>query len=163
MEKLTDLAKKVVRMLRNKNLFITSVESCTGGGFANALTNIPGASGVIEGAFVCYSNEQKIRLGVPAEVIDRFTVYSVDTASAMAKAGLAAAVRAEVGVGITGSISRIDPANPNSQPGVIYIAVTYGKNTTTGKFIFRDEGERAEVKERAIIKALKMVLEILSK
>lgn len=69
------LASQVVNKLRQDGLFITTVESCTGGGLANAITNISGASEVIKGAFVTYSNEQKIALGVPQEIIDKYTVY----------------------------------------------------------------------------------------
>ena len=161
MEEVLCLAGGVVQELRAGNLFITTVESCTGGGLANALTDISGASEVMKGAFVCYSNEQKIVLGVPADVIDCYTVYSVETAVAMAEAGMRAAVCADISVGITGSISRVDPANPNSQPGVVYIAVKKGDTVISRKFVFADEGERWEVKERAILEALKMVLEIL--
>ena len=102
------LAAKVVQELRRRKLFITTVESCTGGGLANAITNIPGASDVIKAGFITYSNEQKIILGVPAELIKRYTVYSSEVAETMAEVGLRTAARSDVGVGITGSISRID-------------------------------------------------------
>ncbi len=155
-----ELATQVVNRLRQAKLFITTVESCTGGGLANAITNISGASEVIKGAFVTYSNEQKIALGVPREVIDEHTVYSLQTAEAMAQIGLAAAVSADVAVGITGSISRADPNNPNSVPGIIYTAVKYKDRTDSQVFNFM-EGERWEIKDKAIGEALKMVLSIL--
>ncbi len=79
----------------------------------------------------------------------------------MASAGLKAAVRAEVAVGITGSISRVDPANPNSNPGEVYIAVKFNDKVISKKFVFIDKAERWEVKNRAITEALKMVLEIV--
>lgn len=158
---LLQLAARVVQVLAEKNLFIVTVESCTGGGLANAITNIAGASEVMKAGFITYSNEQKVALGVPVEVIERFTVYSLEVAEAMAKAGLRAAVCADIGVGITGSITRVDPANPNSQPGEVYIAVCQGEKTISRKFVFNDEGERWEVKERAIEAALRMVLEIV--
>ena len=154
-------AERVISALRERGLHITTVESCTGGGLVNTLTNISGASKVLRESFVTYSNVAKIRLGVPAEVIDRFTVYSEETAVAMAEAGCYAG-NAEIGVGITGSISRVDPANPNSQPGTVYIAVKYGEKIVSGKFVFISEGERWEVKECAIAEALAMVEEMLS-
>ena len=40
---------------------------------------------VLKGAFVTYCNEAKIMQGVPAEIIDKYTVYSTQTAEAMAK------------------------------------------------------------------------------
>lgn len=159
--KILELSAKVVQVLREKDLFITTVESCTGGGLAYFITNISGASEVMKGARVTYSNEEKVALGVPADVIDRYTVYSVETAVAMAEAGIRVAVRADIGVGITGSISRVDPDNPNSQPGEVYIAVKFGEKIFSRKFVFADEGERWEVKERAIYEALLMVLAVL--
>lgn len=154
-----DLATQVVSQLRQNKLFITTVESCTGGGLANAITNISGASEVIKGAFVTYSNEQKIALGVPREIINEYTVYSLQTAMAMAQTGLQTAVSADIAVGITGSISRADPNNPNSVPGVIYVAVKYGDRINAQVFNFT-EGERWEIKDKAVGEALKMVLSI---
>ncbi len=154
------LGTQVVGRLRQDNLFITTVESCTGGGLANAITNISGASEVIKGAFVTYSNEQKIALGVPAEVIDVHGVYSLQTAEAMARVGLQRAVSADIAVGITGSISRADPNNPNSVPGIIYVAVVFGDRTAAQVLSFT-EGERWEIKDRAIGEALGMVLSVL--
>lgn len=155
------LAAKVVRELRRRKLFITTVESCTGGGLANAITNIPGASDVIKAGFITYSNEQKIILGVPAKLIKRYTVYSSEVAESMAVVGLRIAAKSDVGVGITGSISRVDPVNPNSQPGVAYIAVKHGKKINSRKFVFKDVSARWRVKERIIEKALEMILETL--
>ncbi|MEX2007397.1 MAG: CinA family protein [Candidatus Levyibacteriota bacterium] len=155
-----DLATQVVHRLRRDNLFITTVESCTGGGLANAITNISGASEVIKGAFVTYSNEQKVALGVPPEIIDEHGVYSLQTAEAMARIGLQRAVSADVAVGITGSISRADPNNPNSVPGVIYVATVFGDKVDAQVFNFM-EGERWEIKDKAVGEALKMVLGII--
>lgn len=162
MEKISTLTEKIIENLRARSLFITSVESCTGGGFANALTDVVGASDVFCGSFICYCNEQKVALGVPADVIERFSVYSNETAVAMAETGIRAAIRADIGVGITGSISRVDPGNPNSNPGMVYIAVVYDKKVLSGGFMFDDEGGRSAVKKRVVIQALEMVLQILN-
>ena len=161
MNDLLSLAQKVAKSLYDRGLFITTVESCTGGGLAYFITNISGASEVMRDGFVTYSNEAKIKLGVPAEVIKRYSVYSLKTAEAMAESGIKASAQADIGVGITGSISRVDPANPNSEPGEVYIAVKFGNKIISQKFVFADEGERWEVKERAIAEAFRMVLEIL--
>eukprot|EP00658_Telonema_sp_P-2_P037033 TRINITY_DN26673_c0_g1_i1.p1 TRINITY_DN26673_c0_g1~~TRINITY_DN26673_c0_g1_i1.p1 ORF type:complete len:212 (-),score=61.68 TRINITY_DN26673_c0_g1_i1:323-958(-) len=158
---LAGLSGDLVASLKEKSLHITTVESCTGGGLACWITNVSGASSVIKGARVTYSNEEKILLGVPKTVIDEFSVYSEQTAVAMARAGIAAAAKAEIGVGITGSISRVDPNNPNSEPGVVYFGVVYGNNVVSRKCLFADQGERWEVKDRAIEVALKMVLDVL--
>lgn len=155
-----ELAAQVVQKLRQKRLFITTVESCTGGGLANTITNISGASEVIKGAFVTYSNEQKIALGVPSAIIEQYTVYSPQAAEAMAQVGLEVAANADISVGITGSISRVDPNNPNSQPGTIYIAVKSHEKTIIRTLNLTD-GERWQIKEQAIREALQVVVSML--
>jgi nicotinamide-nucleotide amidase len=159
--KLDYLAKEVVDSLKSSGLYITTVESCTGGGLANWITNISESSNVFTSAKVTYSNKEKIILGVPEEIIEKFGVYSNETAIAMAEAGIRCADKADIGVGITGSISRPDPANEGSQPGEIYIAVRYNDETISRVFNF-NENERWEVKDEIIECSLFMILEILN-
>ena len=59
------LAEKLVKNLKEKKLFLATMESCTGGALVNAITNIPGASEIIKGGFVPCSIEEKIALGIP--------------------------------------------------------------------------------------------------
>ena len=64
--------RNLVNELIDKNITIASMESCTGGGFANSITNIEGASDILKFSAVTYSNEYKIRMGVPEEIIDKY-------------------------------------------------------------------------------------------
>ena len=106
-----ELNEVVVRILKEKELTIASSESCTGGMFAAAITDVAGASDVISSSYVTYSNESKIKeLGVPAETIERFGVVSKETAEAMA-AGTKKRSGADIAVSITGF------AGPESDPG----------------------------------------------
>ena len=75
--------KDIVLLLKKKNKTISTMESCTGGGVANAITNIEGASEVLKYSAVTYSNEFKIKMGVSSEVIDKYSVYSMETAMEM--------------------------------------------------------------------------------
>jgi nicotinamide-nucleotide amidase len=166
-----EIAQQIVKILTARRETITATESCTGGYFLASLTNIPGSSTVTEGGFITYSNRMKTALGVPQRVIDEHTVYSCETAEAMAAAGSERMFGAEMAVGITGSISRVDPANRNnSNPGVIYIAVRYHGNTRSQKFSFTYTGDpasvtaeemRGQIKEQATAAALEMALNIL--
>lgn len=111
-------------LLIEKHLTITTMESCTSGQIASLITDTEGASAIMKGAFVTYSNESKIKQGVPASVIDKYSVYSKETAEAMAKA-CALAYNANIGIGVTGSMGNIDPANSKaSVPGEVYFAIT---------------------------------------
>src|SRR5580765_8930345 len=161
-ERNLELAKELVDALRKAELFITTVESCTGGGLAYYVTNIPGASDVMKDSFITYSNEAKLALGVPEQTIRSYTVYSQETALAMANAGRLRSVRADVSVGITGSISRVDPQNPNSKPGQVYVAVMYGQESLC-RTLNISPGKRIDVKDEIIEKALQMALEIINK
>lgn len=124
-------AQKLVEALKKKGLIITFVESCTGGALANALTNVVGASAVMKGSFVTYSNEAKIDLGVPREVIDTYSVYSGNCAVAMAIAGKPKCSGAYISVGVTGNLNRIDPDNEkDSCPGTVFVGIV--QKTETG-------------------------------
>jgi nicotinamide-nucleotide amidase len=155
------LARQVVEQLRNRAFSIVPVESCTGGAFSNALTHVSGSSDVFSDGFITYSNDAKKRLGVSAETIQKHTIYSLETALEMAKTGLKRAAHGDLGVGITGSLTRSDPANPNSVPGQAYIAVVLGNRVLSKKLEFDDGGSREESKAKIVEEALKLVLEIL--
>lgn len=116
--------------LIQKQLTITTMESCTSGFIASLITDTPGSSAVIKGAFVTYSNEAKILNGVPAATIEQFGVYSKETAAAMVKAALEKYPSA-VGVGVTGTFGNVDPNNSDSIPGKVYIAVSVNEKITT--------------------------------
>ena len=116
------LAKKLVETLKTKGLDISTVESCTGGYLINQITNIEGASYITRGGLVLYSNEQKIKAGIPSEVLDRYGVYSIECARAMGKLGLEF-FDSEISVGITGSLSNLDPNNKDSKKGQVYYSI----------------------------------------
>lgn len=156
-----NLAEQVVETLLDKELYITIVESCTGGGMSNYLTNISRASEVMKGAIVTYSSEEKISYGVSEAVINEFSVYSKETAIAMAKTGILKSVRAEIGVGITGSFTREDTNNKNSKVGVVYVAVVYGNTIDCKRIELTDVAERWVDKDKIIKEAFIMILNIL--
>ena len=69
--------------------------------------------------------------GVPAETIEKYGVYSKETAVAMAEA-CAERYSADIGIGITGTMGNTDPVNPeNSFPGQVYFAVKYNGRTVS--------------------------------
>ena len=114
--------KEVVNKLIELNKTIATMESCTGGGVANAITNIEGASAIIKFSAVTYSNEYKIKMGVDKEVIDKYTVYSMETAKEMSK-NISKFANSNYGVGITGQINKVDPANVVDNCNKIYISI----------------------------------------
>lgn len=122
-----DLKEVVVRILKEKGLTITSAESCTGGKFPAAITDVAGASDVLSSAYITYSNESKIKeLGVPAELIDRYGVVSPQVAEAMA-VGAKARSGADIAVSVTGYAG--PEADPGHEAGEAYIGFAIGDKT----------------------------------
>ena len=114
--------KLVVDRLIDKNKTIASMESCTGGGFVNEITNIPGASEILKFSAVTYSNEYKIKMGVDSNVIDKYSVYSMECARSMSK-NISEFSNSNYGVGITGKINRADKNNMSGSDSLIYVSI----------------------------------------
>lgn len=132
---MTDLEKNVREKFRyitntliKEQLTITTMESCTSGLVASLLTDTEGASAVLKGAFITYSNEAKIKQNVPADVIEKFGVYSEETAREMALAAKRA-YGADIAVGVTGTMGNVDPANNDSTPGEVFFAIAHKEGT----------------------------------
>lgn len=114
---------ELTRLLIEKKCTITTMESATSGQIASLITDTEGASEILKGAFITYSNEAKIKMGVPAGIIEEYTVYSPETAEAMARACMET-YGADIGVGVTGTMGNADPANYEaSVPGQVYFAI----------------------------------------
>ena len=118
--------EKLVALLKERGLTLSAMESCTGGLVSSLITDVSGSSEVFPGGFVTYSNAAKVMQHVSAEVIRKYGVYSEETAVSMARAA-AFTMNTELGIGITGSAGRKDPANADSVPGKVCIGI-YWKN-----------------------------------
>ena len=139
-EKYHNLTSELIR----RKLTISTMESCTSGLIASLITDASGASDIFENGLVTYSNQAKISQGLDGTVIDEYGVYSEETAASMAtlcreKFGT------DIGVGVTGSIGRIDPANSDSVPGEVYIAVNF-LGDTEAKFLSVTSPARMDAK-----------------
>lgn len=115
---------KLTKLLIEWNMSITTMESATAGQIASLITDTEGASAIFKGASITYSNETKIMQGVSAEVIHKYTVYSKETAEAMATA-CANMYGADIGIGVTGTMGNTDPDNADaSVPGQVYFTIS---------------------------------------
>ena len=121
--------QNVIEYLIKERKTISTMESCTGGAIANAITNIPGASEVFMYSAVTYSNDYKVKMGVSASTIDKYTVYSEEVAKEMSKV-ISNYTNSNYGVGVTGKLNRADINNPYGQDNLVYISV-YDKNNDT--------------------------------
>ncbi len=115
----------LTKALIAKGLTITTMESCTSGQIASLITDTEGSSAIMKGACITYSNEAKIMEGVPKETIEKYGVYSEETALAMATT-CRKKYSADIGIGVTGSFGNVDPANKDSVPGEVFFAIEDG-------------------------------------
>ena len=114
--------ERVVKKLIDEEKTISTMESCTGGAIANAITNIPDASRVIKFSAVTYSNEFKIKMGVNSDLIDKYSVYSIEVAEDMAKK-ISEYTNSNYGVGVTGKLKKSDPDNLSGEDDVVFLAI----------------------------------------
>lgn len=140
---------EIVNKLNLGNSTIATMESCTGGGIANEITSISGASAVLKESYVTYSNEAKIKQGVPADVIEKHTVYSPETAIEMARA-VKANANSDIGIGITGQLGRIDPNNPVDKLNRVWFAIANKNNQIFVYEVHVPNSERKSQKEYVI-------------
>jgi nicotinamide-nucleotide amidase len=149
-----ELPHVVVDLLRERGLALALAESCTGGLLAARLTDVPGASAVLERGFVTYANRAKVEeIGVDPGVLDRHGAVSEETAAAMA-AGAMTAAAADVGVGITG-IAGPDGGTPEKPVGLVYVATCGALGAQVRRSIF--PGGRERVRYQATQVALEML------
>lgn len=114
--------QEIVDILRKNNKTIATMESCTGGQIVNEITNIEGASDIIKFSAITYSNEYKIKMGVNKQVIDKYSVYSENTAMEMSKV-ICDYTNSNYGIGITGKLNRIDKYNNFGNDNEVFISI----------------------------------------
>lgn len=147
-------AKTLVDLLSARELVCATAESCTGGGVASAITDVPGSSAVFAGGVVSYANEVKHDvLGVKEETLAEFGAVSAETAAQMA-AGVRSLMKCDLAVSLTG-IAGPGGGSAEKPVGLVWFGLADGRGVRTEKAIF--SGERDEVRHKAVIHALGML------
>jgi nicotinamide-nucleotide amidase len=97
-----ELESVIVRLLTGRNQTLALAESCTGGGLANRITNVPGASAVLLASLVTYANDAKEKfLGVRPETLATHGAVSEAVAREMAE-GARKTAGADYALSVTG-------------------------------------------------------------
>lgn len=149
----------VLDLLRERGWTIATAESCTGGLVAGRLTDRAGASDVVAGGVVTYSNALKRRLlGVDPEALRTHGAVSAVVAQAMARGALDR-LGAQVAVSITG-IAGPGGGSDDKPVGTVFVGV----ETVDGRSVVRHvrmPGDRAAVRDRTVTAALHLVRRVL--
>ena len=158
---MNDLAAQVGALLKAHGLMLATAESCTGGGVAQALTEIAGSSVWFERGFVTYSNLSKQQmLGVSAETLKQHGAVSDATVREMV-AGALQHSAAQVALAVSG-IAGPDGGTPGKPVGTVWFAWGInGVETIAQRHLIA--GNRAEVREKAVRIALQGVINLLNK
>jgi len=164
--RLLALAQELGALLQAQRLVLVTAESCTAGGIAYAVTQVPGASAWFDRGVIVYSNESKQRmLGVAAAYLRDFGAVSEPVARAMAL-GVLQQSAAQVAIAVT-SIAGPDGGTADKPVGTVCFAwalrrdssAAHWVRTTTRHF----EGDRAAVRTQAIAAALEVMGQLLQK
>jgi nicotinamide-nucleotide amidase len=155
---LLELATKVGQALQAKGLLLVTAESCTGGGVAQAVTEVAGSTAWFDCGFITYSNASKTELlDVSAALIAQLGTVSEEVAAAMAKGALANS-NAHVALSTTG-IAGPSGAVPGKPVGTVCFGWSRGDATHTERLVFT--GDRQQVREKTVIHALQGLLRFI--
>jgi nicotinamide-nucleotide amidase len=154
------IAEIVLGLCRERGYTLATAESCTGGLVAARLSDVAGASDVLAGGVVSYSNDVKTtELGVPEELIAAHGAVSAEVAEAMA-AGVRERLGVHVGIAVTG-VAGPGGGTPEKPVGLVHLHVETperGQGTT-----FSLPGDRAAVRTRATVSALHLARRVLTR
>lgn len=152
-------AARLVALLKERELTITTAESLTGGRIAGAITAVPGSSAVFPGGVVSYCDRIKHGiLQVPQDLLDTYGAVSEPVAKAMAR-GAARCMETDLALSATGLAG---PEGDGRHPvGTVYLGMYARGEVRCERRIF--SGSREEVREQSVRRALEMALEWLIK
>ena len=115
---------RIINSLIERQITISTMESCTSGMIASMITDTSGASAVFPGGFVTYLNETKVFAGVDEKIIQEYGVYSGECAKAMAET-VREKLNTDIGIGITGTTGNLDPNNADSVQGQAFFSIVW--------------------------------------
>ncbi|MCA1030144.1 competence/damage-inducible protein A [Bacillus timonensis] len=143
----TSVSVELYKLLSDKKLTISSAESLTGGLFQEQLTSVPGASSVVKGGIVCYSDEVKTDIiGVKKETIDLFGSVSEECAKELADK-TRSRLNTDICISFTGVAG---PSELEGNPvGKVFIGISI-VNQPTKVYEYQLKGTRESIRNRTV-------------
>lgn len=154
-------AAALLEACRRRGVGLVVAESCTGGLLAATLTSVPGASEVVQRAYVAYADAAKVEdLGVAPSELARFGAVSEAVARAMAEGARARGLGpATLGLAATG-IAGPGGGSPEKPVGTAWVAAACEDQVVTRRYDL-GPGTRAEIRTRTVVAALRLARETL--
>jgi len=158
MKNITILTEKIIMVLQEREETITFAESCTGGRIAAAFTAIPGASNVLNGSCVTYSNEIKHRwLGVEERVFETDGAVSRKCVSQMLE-GIIKIAEADYAIAVSG-IAGPGGGTALKPVGTVYIGIATPLTREIHHCLFG--GNRESVQKQSVQFAIEILAKML--
>ena len=152
-------AEKLVNLLIEKKLHITTAESCTGGMVASRIVDVANASKVFNVAYVTYANEAKEKyLNVDSKTIEKYGVVSEEVTKQMALGALKEA-NADISI-VTSGIAGPTGGTEYKPVGMVCFGVGIKDNVYTSTKYFGSIGRnkvRSMATEYIIDFAIKLI------
>lgn len=157
MDETTRLAASLGTLLLASGEQVTTAESCTGGGIAEAITRIGGSSGWFEAGYVTYSNAQKTRqLGVPEALFAHVGAVSQPVVEAMAR-GAQVESGARFAVAVSG-VAGPGGGSVDKPVGTVWVCWADGQNLIAQRRWF--DGDREQVRRQTVNTALEGLIRL---
>lgn len=154
-----DVAEKIVEILKKNNLKISFAESITGGMLASAITDISGASNVLETSLVTYSNDSKhINLNVSVETLKNHGAISEETVIEMAR-GLKEKTNCDIAISTSGEAG---PNPSETEVGNVYSCIYFSEDDNIINH-YMLSGNRNKIRKQTVYRVLSQLLYILKR
>ncbi|MDM1522180.1 CinA family nicotinamide mononucleotide deamidase-related protein [Empedobacter sp. 225-1] len=122
-------------LLKQKDLTISTAESCTGGNISTLITSVSGSSSYFIGSVVSYATSVKTSvLGVNQKDIDQHSVVSEQVAKQMAL-GACKVLKTNLAVSTTG-VAGPNKGKDDNEVGTVWVSVTNGQQTINKKYFY---------------------------
>ena len=155
---ISDLARQIVEISTAKGLKIGFAESLTGGLISSSVVAVPGASAVLKGSIVSYTNEVKENvLGVSPDIISAHTEVSAECAKAMAE-GAKSVLGVDLAVSVTG-IAGPTGELPGKPVGTVYMGYCF--RDISGALRLNFEGDRDTIRTCTVLEALNQAISLI--
>jgi nicotinamide-nucleotide amidase len=158
-QSITSIARRLGQDLLRKNAKLTTAESCTGGGIAEAITAIAGSSQWFEFGYITYANKAKIKLlGVEQQTLNNYGAVSEQVVEQMAVGALKSS-DANYAIAVSG-VAGPDGGTVNKPVGTVCICWVSPELTKVEKYQL--QGDRQAVREQVIKISLQELLQQLN-
>jgi len=156
--KINQVSEKLFLNCVNKNLILTTAESCTGGMISSAIVHINGSSQIFKSSVIVYSNDMKSKLlNIPKDLITKYGAVSEIVVHSMAKKSLEI-VNSDVSIAVTG-IAGPTGGSIDKPVGLVWVGIGTKEKIITKKYQFN--GNRLEIRQKTTQESLKLANNVI--